>query len=221
MMFSRPYGLPLLLLLLGSGRLPAAPLHTEEKGTYLGALFAPVPEALYDHLPQLPRNQGVLITHILPDSPAAHGDLRRHDILYQYDDTPIRNCAHFVRLIRDDTPGRTVRLLLLRGGQQTKGIVVLTEGPALKIAPDGPSVAQVPSRVTLPSVSVAAVPLTGGQMKVTIAYPKGQSGQLNKFTCQGASAEIDSAVEKLPARERDLVRAALQRIRELNSTRKN
>jgi hypothetical protein len=58
-------------------------------------------------------------------------------------------------------------------------------------------------------------------MRVTIAYPHGETGGVRTLTCQGAVADIDSAVQKLPERERHLVRAALQRIRELNSTRKN
>ena len=49
--------LPLLMLSL----LVVSPLSAdepgagEEKGPYLGILFCPIPEALLDHLPQLPR----------------------------------------------------------------------------------------------------------------------------------------------------------------------
>jgi hypothetical protein len=211
----------MLVLLVLPGWLAAEPLHFDEKGTYLGALFAPVPEALYDHLPQLPRNQGVLITHVLPDSPAARGELRRHDILYQYDDVKIRDCEHFVGLIRDDKPGRTVRFVLLRGGRETRASVVLAEGPVLKIAQGPQPPPETRNRTALPAVSVAATPLDGGRMKVTIAYPHGDSGRVRTLTYQGAVTEIDSAVQRLPERERHLVRAALQRIRDLSSTRKN
>jgi hypothetical protein len=189
------------------------PVAEDEKGTYLGALFAPVPDALYEHLPQLPRQQGVLITHVLPGSPAASADLRRHDILLQYDHTAIRNCEHFVRLIREDRPGRTVQLRLLRSGKPLTTAVVLVEGPALKIAR--------PGRPADPAVSVSATPLTDGKMRVTIAYPRGPAGQVNQLTCEGGSADIDRAVQQLPARERSLVQAALERIRQLSSTRRN
>jgi hypothetical protein len=193
---------------------PAQSLRAEEKGTFLGALFAPVPEALYDHLPALPRNRGVLVTHVLPDSPAARAELRRHDVLYQYDDTPIRDCEHFVGLIRDDKPGRTVKLLLLRGGKETKASVTLTEGPVLRIAQ---AAGELRTRLAAPSVSVNATPLKDGKMKVTIAYAQRDTGQLRTLTCQGATADIDSEIRKLPERERKLVLAALQRIRELSS----
>src|SRR5260370_24714479 len=69
---------------------PAA--ANEEKGPYLGVLFTSVSEALYDQLPQLPRKQGVLVTHVLADSPAAKADIRKSDILLQYDDQTLRHC---------------------------------------------------------------------------------------------------------------------------------
>jgi C-terminal processing protease CtpA/Prc len=224
-MTRRRVALVLCCLLLGPAGLPAEPLRTEEKGTFLGALFSPVPEAFYDQLPQLPRGQGVLVTHILPDSPAARADLRRHDLLYQYDGTKIRDCEHFVRLIRDDKPGRAVKLVLLRGGQEMTLKATLAEGPVLKVAGTGKPAsrekAEPRRKSAAPSVSVAATPLEDGKMKVTIAYYQTDSGRLHTLTCQGATAEIDGEVQKLPERERSLVRAALQRIRELNSTKKN
>src|SRR5262245_57427270 len=91
---------------------------SEDKGTYLGVLFGPLPEALYDQLPQLPRGQGVLITHVLPDSPAAKADLHRHDIVLAYDDTKIRDSEHFARLIQADKPDRMVKLALVRAGKE-------------------------------------------------------------------------------------------------------
>ena len=53
-----------VLVLCGGGQ--AAPAQDTARpaegpqGTFLGVLFSPVHEALYDHLPQLPRSQGVL-----------------------------------------------------------------------------------------------------------------------------------------------------------------
>jgi hypothetical protein len=47
-------------------------------------------------------------------------------------------------------------------------------------------------------------------MKVTIEYYT-DAGRLRTVTCQGA-AEIASAVQKLPERERNLARIALQQL---------
>lgn len=202
------------------------PTRTEKKGTYLGALFGPVPEALRDHLPQLPASQGVLITHILPDSPAAKADLRRHDVIYQYGDKKIRDCEHLATLIHDDRPKHKVKLGLLRGGRSMTLEVTLGLGPVLKVArkarpgdKDDDPVAKAIAKPKGPAaVSVAATPLERGQMKVTIEYFDTSRGRLRTVTCQGENDEIDKEVKKqLPLREQGLVHLALQRIRALNS----
>jgi hypothetical protein len=204
---------------------PAGSPRSEEKGTFLGVLFSPVPEALYDQLPQLPRDQGVLVTYILPDSPASRANLRRHDILLRYDDERIRDCEHFARLIQADKPERKVKLALFRAGKETSAEVTLALGPVLRIAPTRPAVREhadlLRDRKTnapTPSVSVAATPLEDGKMKVTIEYHEDRTGRLQTITCQGVKAEIDSQVKKqLPERECNLVQIALKRIRDLNS----
>src|SRR5260221_5933841 len=110
--YKRCAGLLLLLLLaaplVGATQNQTTP--TEEKGTYLGVLFCPIPDALLDHLPQLPREGGVLVTHVLPGSPADKASLRRHDILLRYGDEKIRSGDHLARLIRASKNEQEVNL---------------------------------------------------------------------------------------------------------------
>src|SRR5262245_52480466 len=106
----------------------------ETQGTYLGVLCAPVAAALHEQLPQLPRQQGVLVTRVLPDSPAATADLRRHDILLTYDGKRIGDCEQLARLIRDDKAGRKINVTYLRGGREASASLTLASGPALQIA---------------------------------------------------------------------------------------
>jgi membrane-associated protease RseP (regulator of RpoE activity) len=200
----------------------AEPGGNEEKGPYLGVLFTSVSEALYDQLPQLPRKQGVLVTHVLPDSPAAKADLRKSDILLQYDDHKIRDCDDFANLIRASKPDRKVTLLLLRAGKEATVAVTLTLGPPLKIAEAVPRAVEpleIPKGVSKPvgppPLSVTATPLEEGRMKVAIEFLPEGGTRLRTVTCEGSAAEIDTEVGKLPERERDLVRVALKRIREL------
>jgi PDZ domain len=202
---------------------PSGP-PADEKGTFLGVLFSPVPEALYDQLPHLPRNQGVLVTHVLPDSPASTADLHRNDILLQYQDEKIRDCEHFARLIQADRPNHKVKLALMRGGKETTVEVTLALGPMLRIASATRTHllgTEVPRGVAKPgasaSVSVAATPLSQGKMKVAIEYYQAGTGRLRTVTCEGAPAVIDDEVLKLPERERTLVQAALLRIRSLTA----
>ncbi len=215
----------LVLLLLSMPLLRAQPAPAQaksEKGTYLGVLFSPIPDALYDQVPNLPRNQGALVTHVLPDSPAARAELLRHDILLKYGDAKIRDCEHLAQLIQADKPNREVKLLLLRGGREMTVKVTLTLNLGLRIATGNktaPAATDAPKGVAKPgntaSVSVAATPLDQGKMKVAIEYYQEGTGRLRTINCEGSAAVIDGEVRKLPDRERALVQTAVQRIRDL------
>jgi hypothetical protein len=219
----------LLVGLILAGSVPAqSPSRPDDQGTFLGVLFSPVPEALYDQLPQVPRHQGVLVTHVLHDSPAARADLRRHDILLRYDQEKIRDCEHLARLIQADRPNHKVKLALVRAGRPATLEATLCLGPALKIAPAARTGPGAPSPVArgvakpggLPSVSVAATPLGDGRMRVTIEYYQEGTGRLRTIACEGRTAEIDREVRSLPRRERKLAEVALAHIRALNSQKK-
>jgi membrane-associated protease RseP (regulator of RpoE activity) len=218
--------LPALVLILlaaatasGQGRdLPPA----EEKGTYLGVLVSPVPEVLYDHVPELPRGEGVVVAHVLPDSPAARADLRRNDILLRFDDEKVRDGEHLTRLINGHKPDEKVPLVLLRGGKKVTADATLTLGPVLKIA--GPGVPPDPSKGTAkaggppPEVSVSAAPLDGGRLKLTIEYYQEAQGRVRSVSCDGTPAELATKVTamELPTRVRDLTQVALKRINDLD-----
>jgi len=197
----------------------AAPPASEDKGTYLGVLFSPVPEALYAHLPDLPREQGVLVTLVLPDSPAAKAGMQRHDIVLQYDQDKIRDCEHFAKRIHDDTPDRTVKLLLVRGGRQLTTEVTLTRGPVLHPAPMNRArtagLTEVPrgtAKANGPgAVTVTAKPIDGGQLKVTFEYYH-DSGRLQTVSFAGNTSEIENDIQKLPAPVQPLARVAFRRI---------
>src|SRR5262245_18099697 len=72
-------------------RSPAPEVRPDEKGTFLGALFcAPRAEPAEAGITARAatgndRPAGVLVTYVLPDSPAARADLRRNDLLLAYD----------------------------------------------------------------------------------------------------------------------------------------
>lgn len=212
--------LAVLSLAVTTSRALTAP-PAEEKGTYFGVLFGPVAEALYDQLPQLPRQQGVLLTHILPESPAAAADLRRHDILLTFDGQKLRDCEHLARLIRDDKPGRKIAVTYLRAGKEARADATLALGPALKLAEAARTSAELPKAVSKPAgpppVSVSATPLDNGRLKVTIEYYPEGSSRLKALTWEGAPADLDGAARPLPERERQLARVALERLRTLHA----
>jgi PDZ domain len=215
--------LVLLALPVAWAQQPGDLAPPEEKGTYLGVLISAVPEILYDQLPELPRGQGVVVTHVLPDSPAAQAALQRHDVLLQYDDEKIRDCEHFARLIRADKPDRKVKLTLLRAGRRVSADVTLTLGPVLRIAQANRAASREQTEVARgtakagapPSVSFAATPLEGGKMKVTIEYYPEGSGKLHSVTYEGTLEEIQTECKALPQRVQNLAGVALKRMRDL------
>jgi hypothetical protein len=198
------------------------PPDDEEKGTYLGVLITSIPEAVYAQLPELQRGQGVMVNHVLPDSPAANAGLRRYDLLLEYDGEKISDGEHFARLIRAGKPDQKVKLGVMRGGKRMMIEATLTLGPVLKIAlghkpaghdaepPRGTAKSSPP-----PTVSVAATPLDGNRIKATIEYYQENSGRLRSVDCAGTPAEIETQLKGLPPRVRELAQVALQRIRAL------
>jgi hypothetical protein len=189
----------------------------EEKGTFLGILFAPVPDVVYDQVPQLPHDRGVVVSHVLPDSPAAKAGLRRNDILLQYGDEKVRDCEHFARLIRDDKPERKVRLTYLRGGKEATADVTLALGPVLRIAQKAGSDDQprgTAKTANPAAVNIAATPLGGNSMKLTVEYYDDRAGRIRSFPCSGTPDEIDHQLAMLPDGVQKLVKVALRRLRE-------
>jgi hypothetical protein len=209
----------------------AGPVDKEEKGTYLGALLGPVPDVLYDHLPDLARGQGVVITHVLPESPAAKAGLQRHDLLVQYGDEKVRGCEHCARLIQSDKPEHKVKLALIRAGRPTTAEVTLALGPVLRVVQadkaspvkgePGAKEARTDANAGNAAnpgnaVNVAATPLGGGNLKVTIEYYQEGTGRLRSLTCTGTPNAIEGEMQKLPIRVQNLAKVALQRIKALD-----
>jgi hypothetical protein len=222
-------------LVLAAAALPARaadPIPDTDKGAYLGVLFGPVPDAVYDQVPQLSRDQGVLVTQVLANSPAEKASLRRNDILLKYNGAAIRDCDDLVKRLQDDQPDHKVKLTYLRGGREGTVETTLTLGLAIRSAMRDDGKGTVPPGVAKPTgpptttLSVEATPLERGRIRVTIAYyPEGPAGKLKSLSCEGDLDEIEKKVkaqlreEKLNERELSLAGEALQRILLLNATK--
>jgi hypothetical protein len=241
----------LLLAGLSPARQASAASRGSEQGPFLGVLFSPVAEAqfvytcqrfarpflgclagpadlLTETLPPLQGMRGVVVTQVLPDSPADKCGLKRGDILLCYNNASIQDCRSLAQLIQADKPDNKVRLRFVRDRREATVEVKLALGPVLRLAPaysaykkdnaDGPRATNKPRMPS--SVSVAVRPLMDGKMKVIIEYYEKETGKLCTVTCQGNNEEIKSEVNRLPARERDLVTDALERLRTSRSQKR-
>jgi len=105
-------------------------------GAHLGVAVEPVPPVLSAQLPDtVPQGQGVLISRVEPDSPAAAAGLKPFDILLSYDDQKLFSPEQLSRLVATDQAGRSVTLKLVRSGaietlQATLGKGAPQPGPA-------------------------------------------------------------------------------------------
>lgn len=87
------------------------------KRAYLGVILQPVDKALCDAL-QLEKQEGVLISEVIKDSPAAKGGLENGDIILQYNDKPIKNVSKFRNEIAMMKPGSEMKLVALRNNKR-------------------------------------------------------------------------------------------------------
>lgn len=76
--------------------------------------------------------EGVLITGLLDNGPAAKAGLQVHDILLQLNDQKIRNTRTAMKVMASQTPGQPVRLIVRRQGSLQELKVLTGERPARK-----------------------------------------------------------------------------------------
>lgn len=207
---------------LWGGVLAVAAAHAQQSGTAaasppaLGAHFTPVPEILYNHLPVLPRGQGLAVDRVADKSIAQKIGLRKHDIVLRLDTTAVRDPKHLSDLLATSTPGTPHTLHILRNGRPTSLSYTLSKD----------EIATAPTSATKngepPAVLLQAEPMTKGKLRVTLTYYAGSSKQ-QSITCTGSVAEIEAEVRELSRRQQiphgiqDLVEVALQRVRALNA----
>src|SRR5690349_21297971 len=75
-----------------------SPSPTKPAATILGASFSAVPDLLYDHLPDLPKGQGLVVDAVAKDTAAERIGLQRHDILLKYQATPVQTTKDLAQL---------------------------------------------------------------------------------------------------------------------------
>lgn len=66
---------------------------------------------------KLKDDRGVEIVQVDQDAPAGKAGLKEHDVIVNFNGTPIESQEQFKRLMRETPPGRTVALNIMRDGQ--------------------------------------------------------------------------------------------------------
>lgn len=104
----------------------------KENVTFLGVETAPVSPTLTAQL-SLPKSAGLVVSHIVPESPAAAA-LQPHDILLKIDDQLLIEPRQFSVLVRGHQEGDQVTLTYVRGGKQATTTVKLAKHEVPKFA---------------------------------------------------------------------------------------
>lgn len=73
--------------------------------------------------------QGVVITNVVPGSPAAQAGLQVRDIITAVNGTPLDNESALARIQYQHQPGDTLTLAVLRGSRQMTVQLVLGTAP--------------------------------------------------------------------------------------------
>ncbi|HSX25469.1 MAG TPA: Do family serine endopeptidase [Chlamydiales bacterium] len=108
------------------------------KRAYLGILLQPMDKELSDAM-GLEKQEGILISDVVKDSPAAKAGLLQGDVVLQYNDKPVKNVAKFRNDIALMNPNTPIKLKILRNskpmtlsvtlGSQSEGEVIAGELP--------------------------------------------------------------------------------------------
>ncbi len=97
-----------------------------EKGPWLGIAMEPVGEVVRAQLPLAP-GEGIVVSHVAAEGPAAKAGLQANDILLRFDDQILVEPTQLKKLIAMKKPGEGVKLTYLRKGAQKSADVTLIE----------------------------------------------------------------------------------------------
>ena len=112
---------------VAAGDVKSVEADTKRKETYIGiGLGAPVSEEVRAQLP-IQAGEGISVSHVMPDGPAAKAGIEQHDILVRLNDQILVTSDQFKALVKMQKPGDSVKLAFFRKGERKEASVALTE----------------------------------------------------------------------------------------------
>src|SRR2546423_7683132 len=84
----------------------------------LGLKLGKVPDAVYAQVPQLPKNQGILVEAVEPNSPAWRGGLRPFDVIVSVDSKPLAGSKEADDKLDQLRSGQSAWVTLFRAGRE-------------------------------------------------------------------------------------------------------
>ena len=121
---------------------------------WLGVSIQDLTPELKDQF-NVPDTKGALVSDVLKESPAKQGGLKRGDVIRQYDGHPVRDSRHLRSLVAETTPHTTVRINVLRDGNERGVRITIGEMPKNVAAMTGQ---EITGNHALAGVTVGPVP---------------------------------------------------------------
>jgi phage-related protein len=147
----------------------------------LGVVTSPLPAALSAQL-ELKSGEGLLVLGVLPDSPAAAGGVRKHDVLLAVGEEKLTARQSLHECLAGRKAGERVSLTLVRGGKKTAATVQLTE--------------RAPQRSGLQQ---QIIEIDGnGAVRIELTFTD-EAGTRHETTIKGTLAESRREARALPA----------------------
>jgi len=100
--------------------------NNSRTGTWLGLATEEVQEALASQL-QLGPGVGLVVTYVVPDSPAAKAGLQRNDVITEFDGQALILPAQLRKLVQVRKDGEKVRVTFFRAGKKDSASVTLSK----------------------------------------------------------------------------------------------
>jgi serine protease Do len=216
-----------------------------EKGAvtrgWLGVQAQPITPEIADSL-GLNEAHGALVAEPQPDSPAAKAGIKPGDVIAAIDGTPVKDARDLSKTIAGNAPGRSIKLSMLRGGEERTINVTLgrlptkppsavadreTTGRGSPSSSDSAAGSDAPVDLGLRFAPATNMPGSGGQgLVVTGVDPTGIAAEegleLGDVILEIGGASVSTAEElqrKLNDARRDGKRTVLLRLKSGETTR--
>lgn len=192
---------------LRAGPEPPVPAAEGPTVPWVGLRVAHLDQPTRAHAPGVPEGVGFLVASVDEGGPAGAAGVRAYDILWKLDDQLLVNEAQFATLLRLREPGDTVRLGIVRSGEQL-GIEVELGA----IEADRPASEISPAEVPLMPAGVPGMPRTIVYPRSRTAEVSRQDGSMAKLRYQDGEPVVvirdasDELIYEGPVREDDELR---------------
>jgi len=193
--------------------------------TRIGARLDRPSDTIIDQL-DLPKNQGLIVQDVVPESAGAKAGLKQHDILLELDGKPVSSdVAEFQKVLKEIKPDQAVEAVVMR--KTKKETIKDLKLPRETEQPAAPARGRNPFRLLNPGLGG----INGLNMKITrtndsfsatltdngVSYSvsgKMEDGKAkpSEITINDGKEKTYDSLDKVPEEQRDRVRALLERV---------